>query len=146
MRIPGGLALLGAVLAVAACGGPPPAGSSGDLGSYLENATWHLRSIDDLRIDRENAPWLRATSSDGRVQGSTGCNSFNGPYRAGGTTVTFGPLATTRRACADPALGDVERRMLDILQSADGYRVGSGQLQIMIDGRIRMLFEAGPAR
>ncbi|NNF38505.1 MAG: META domain-containing protein [Gemmatimonadetes bacterium] len=130
-----------AVAAVSACGGPPAPGSSGE---YLENAVWRLASIDDIRLDAsdENGPWLRATSVDGRVQGSTGCNSFTGPYRAGGTEVAFGPLATTRRACADPSSAEIERRMLELLQSADGYRVGSGRLEVMVEGRIRMLFTA----
>lgn len=145
MKAPVAWAVLAAVVVAGmACGGPPPPGSSGD---YLENTTWHLRSIDDLRIPAtDESPWLRVTSVDGRVQGSTGCNQFMGPYQAGGTTVAFGPLGTTRRACPDPAAADLELRILDLLQSADGYRVGSGRLEIMIDGRIRMLFEAGPAR
>jgi heat shock protein HslJ len=130
-----------AVAAVSACGGPPAPGSSGE---YLENSVWRLASIDDLRLDASDTdgPWLRATSVDGRVQGSTGCNSFNGPYRAGGAEVAFGPLATTRRACADPSRAEVERRFLELLQNADGYRVGAGRLEVLVEGRIRMLFVA----
>lgn len=145
MRAPWGAVVATAIVALAACGGPPPPGTSG---AYLENTTWVLRSIDALRVsasDRD-APWLRVSSVDGRVQGFTGCNTFQGPYRAGGTDVAFGPLATTRRACPDEGRAEIERLMLEVLQSADGYRVGDGRLDLMVDGRIRMLFQAGPPR
>ena len=135
-----GLALVASIFS--ACGGPPAPGTG--TGEYLENSVWRLVSIDALRLDPsdDDGPWLQATSVDGRVQGSTGCNTFTGPYRAGGTEVAFGPLATTRRACADAGLQQIEQRMLDLLQSADGYRVGAGRLEVMVDGRIRMLFVA----
>lgn len=132
------------LLAGVACGGPPAPSSSGE---FLEGATWHLRSIDALRVtDGADGPWLRVNSLDGRAEGFAGCNTFSGPYRAGGTTVTFGPLATTRRACPDDRGGELERAMLDLLQAADGYRVGGGRLELMVDGRIRGLFVAGSRR
>jgi heat shock protein HslJ len=131
-----------AALLMGGCGGPPSPGASS--GEFLENAVWRLTSIDDIRLDPndDDGPWLRATSVDGRITGSTGCNTFNGPYRAGGVDVTFGPLVTTRRACAGAAGAQIEGRMLDLLQNADGYRVGAGRLEVMVDGRIRMLFVA----
>jgi len=38
---------------------------------------------------------------DGSLTGSTGCNTISGSYVVDGTSVTFGPLATTEMACAD---------------------------------------------
>lgn len=136
---------LGLLLAVGACAGPSAPSAMGD---FLENTTWHLRSIDALRVEGDSGetPWLRVNPADGRVEGFAGCNTFQGPYRAGGTTVTFGPLATTRRACPDDRGGEIERLMLDLVQQSDGYRVGDGRLELMVDGRIRGLFVAGPAR
>ena len=133
------------LLVAAACGGPPPPANMGDI---LEHTTWHLTSIDTLRVDAgsSDAPWLRVNPATGRVEGFAGCNTFQGPYRAGGTTVTFGPLATTRRACPGDRGGDLERLMLDLVQQADGYRVAAGRLELMVGGRIRGLFAAGPTR
>lgn len=137
----GGLA---AALLMSSCGGPP---SPGGMGDYLENATWHLRAIDDTNVvNGDDTPWFRADPTQGRVEGFAGCNGFTGPYRAGGTTVTFGPLATTRRACPAESANAMEARVLDILHNADGYRVENGRLELLIDGRARLRFEAGPSR
>lgn len=139
------LGAIAVLLMAAACGGPPPPSNMGEI---LEHTTWHLTSIDALRVDPAagNGPWLRVNPATGRVEGFAGCNTFQGPYRAGGATVTFGPLATTRRACPPDRGGDLERLMLDLVQQADGYRVASGRLELMVAGRIRGLFAAGPTR
>lgn len=40
--------------------------------------------------------------SDGTLQGSGGCNRFNGSYTQQGKSLRIGPLASTRMACAEP--------------------------------------------
>jgi heat shock protein HslJ len=111
----------------------------------LEGTLWRLVRIDEQPIvappDARVWPQFRITSADAVVRGATGCNTFSGPYRADGTRVGFGPLATTEGACADASLADQERRMLDILASADGYRIQGRTLTVMIQGRPRMRFE-----
>ncbi len=47
--------------------------------------------------------------------GTAGCNQFNGGYTVAGEDLTFGPLATTRKACADPAVGQQETDYLAAL-------------------------------
>lgn len=132
------------IMACSACGGPPPPASAGD---YLEGATWHLTSVDALRVPADSdGPWLRVDSTEGRVSGFAGCNTFQGPYRAGGATVTFGPLAMTRRACPEDQGGALERLLMEVVQQADGYTIVDGRLQLMVEGRIRALFVAGPGR
>lgn len=146
MRIARLLTAVAATLVMASgCGGTAGPGTM-QPGSYLEQGRWDLTSIDELRVTATGSqqPWFRLSPAEGRVEGSTGCNSFNGPYRAGGTTVTFGPLAVTRRACADPAVSEVERRMLEVMQAADSYHIEGGSLQLRVQGSIRMIFV--PAR
>jgi heat shock protein HslJ len=41
-------------------------------------------------------------TSEGKVSGSAGCNTFSGPYEEDGATLRIGPLASTRRACTEP--------------------------------------------
>lgn len=135
-----------ATLVVAtACGGPSaPGGMQPE--AYIEQGRWDLRTIDELRVTAtgDQQPWFRLSPAEGRVEGSTGCNAFNGPYHAGGTSVGFGPLAVTRRACTDPAVSEVEQRMLEVLQEADSYQIDGGVLQLRVRGSIRMIF--APAR
>lgn len=125
------------------CGGASKVGSIAP-GSYLEQGRWDLRSVDELRVNAsgETQPWFRLSSADGRIEGSAGCNTFTGPYQAGGSSVTFGPLAVTLRACNDPTVNEVERRMLELLEQADQYLIDEGGLQIRVRGSIRMIFVA----
>jgi len=41
--------------------------------------------------------------ADGKLQGSGGCNRFNGSFSEQGRSLRIGPLASTRMACAEPA-------------------------------------------
>jgi heat shock protein HslJ len=60
---------------------------------------------------------LTATfTPDGQVSGSSGCNSYNGPYKLDGTSLTVGPLATTRKACEQDIM-DQEMQFLAALQT-----------------------------
>lgn len=139
---------LGAFLTLLLGGGcGPSTPAPGPVGAYLENATWYLVSVDGRRPDSSaEVPWLRVAPADGVVHGFAGCNSFNGPYRAGGATLTFGPLATTRMACADARRSELERTVLEVLTAADGYRVRDTTLELLQGDRVRMTLVAGPGR
>jgi len=52
---------------------------------------------------------------DGRVSGNSGCNMFNGSYMLSGSSLSFGPLATTRRACVSEEANQQEQLFLAAL-------------------------------
>jgi heat shock protein HslJ len=75
---------------------------------------------------RGSAPTL-AFSSDGKVAGSSGCNQLTGTYEIeGGHSLSFGPLATTRRACPPPLMS-LESLVLAQLESVEGVYVRDGE-------------------
>ncbi len=53
---------------------------------------------------------------DGNVAGSTGCNDYSGPYKLDGTSLTVGPLVSTKKACDQPLM-DQETQFLTALQT-----------------------------
>jgi heat shock protein HslJ len=55
------------------------------------------------------------TFEGGTVSVGTGCNTGSGSYTIAGDAVTFGPIATTRMACIDPAGQQVEQQVLTVL-------------------------------
>jgi heat shock protein HslJ/uncharacterized membrane protein len=67
------------------------------------------------------APWVQFKA--GTVQGHAGCNSFRGKYTADGERVAIGPLAVTRKACADVELMRQERELVSALQSATSWTI-----------------------
>jgi len=64
-----------------------------------------------------------AFAADGRVSGSAGCNHFMGTYTASGSSLQFGPAATTRKLCAQPeGIMAQEQQFLKALESVATIR------------------------
>ena len=68
-------------------------------------------------------PSLQLDTVETRASGSTGCNSFSGSYELTGDSLRFGPLASTRRACLDPAMNRQESVYLKALSDTRRWRV-----------------------
>ena len=68
---------------------------------------------------------------DGSLNGDSGCNRFFGPYEQQDGTITIGPLAGTRKYCAEPAgVMDQEMQLLMALESAATYRLDGNTLDM----------------
>jgi heat shock protein HslJ len=79
------------------------------------------------------------------VSGEGGCNLFNGPYETTGDSISIGPLASTLRACADPAVGAQETQYLAALELAKTFRVTGNQLELLrADGGFAATFARAP--
>jgi len=79
----------------------------------------------------------------GRAAGSSGCNRFTGPYateRSG--SLSFGRLASTRRACLEPLMSQ-ETRFLQALERTTGYLLRRGTLKLTdAAGQVLLVFTA----
>ena len=90
--------------ALAACTGPAAssstaAASPAPAGDRLDGTAWALVSMGDQPALTDAKPTLAFAA--GTASGSSGCNTFNGPYRVRGPSLALGPLASTRKACPD---------------------------------------------
>jgi heat shock protein HslJ len=65
---------------------------------------------------------------DGTVSGQAPCNQFSAPYTLDGTTLSVGPIATTRMACPDLAL---EQDYLTTLAAARAWAIDAGDLVLL---------------
>ncbi|MDL2344574.1 META domain-containing protein [Deinococcus sp. MIMF12] len=82
---------------------------------------------------------------DGRTaSGSAGCNTYRGAYASRADVLRFGPLATTRRACA-AAVGAGETRFLNLMGQVTGYQLSGQTLTLFAGPRDRLTFRAGGA-
>lgn len=57
-----------------------------------------------------------AFKTEGDVIGSGGCNNFFGSFTQNGRLITFGPLASTKKACPSPIM-EAERDFLQLLEN-----------------------------
>ena len=69
-------------------------------------------------------------AATGTVAGSGGCNEYNGSYTVTGTNLTFGPLVTTRKACAEAAVSDQEARYFAALEKVKTFAFNGDKLEL----------------
>ena len=130
------IALL-ALLALAAC-----AITSRDATTELPGTSWTLVELDGEEPVGEMPPSITFTD-EGGVTGSTGCNTFNGEVTIEGSELSFGPLATTRMACVDPAASDQEQAFLLAMENVTGYTIDS-EGRLVLEGGASLTFEVAP--
>lgn len=93
-----------------------------------------------------NPAVLELDRSQQTVSGFSGCNRYTGGFTSEGssshgTPLRFGPLASTRRACAD---GDqLEQAYLKALGDVDSYRIEGERLLLLSGSEIVATFKAG---
>lgn len=73
------------------------------------------------------------TITDGQAAIDTGCNQGSGSVEVTDTTLTFGPIATTKMAC-EPDLNDLEATVLAVLQGEVTYEIDGATMSIRTDG------------
>jgi heat shock protein HslJ len=128
------LLIVGTILLLAACG--PFGGSSQD---ELVGQVWTLTALmgePPLPVTTITAEFGQdGAPSDGRVGGSSGCNTYSGPYEANGNKLSFGqPMASTMMAC-EPAVMAQEQAYMKALGSVVGFEIKDGTLTLCDAGK-----------
>ena len=116
--------LLAGLLASTAC-----TLTSIESGDRLDGTSWVLIAYG------QTAPiagtTITASFEDGRVFGSSGCNTYSGTYKSRGDKLEISGLAWTLMACLGPeGVMDQERHVMSTLGDARDYQIAEGQLRI----------------
>ena len=138
------IALVGLSAVLAACGS-----SDDDVdtaaapeGAPLEGTNWILSDSTDLGVSLDGVT-VSARFADGTVAGTSGCNSYTGPYELDGEDLTIGPeIASTQMACEDPQ-ASVEQAYLAALAEVSSFSIADEQLTLNNgDGDALLVFDA----
>ena len=78
------------------------------------------------------------------VSGSGGCNTYHGTYEASGTSLTFGPLAATRKMC-EQDVSTQEQQYLAALDATASFTIDGDQLSLSDDAGQMLLQFSGKA-
>ena len=144
-----------AVLAVTGCAPAPPAATGGATvetpavdGAVvpLAGTSWRLEEQNGrppVPIPGGAAVTLMFASGEPRVSGYGGCNQFNGSYTQNGASLTFGPLASTRRACVEPRANTQEATFLRALESTTRFAVFGDVLVLYAGDEVTARFRRG---
>lgn len=107
--------------------------------AVLLGADWVVEDLNRGGVI-DNTRLTLTFGADGKVSGSTNCNRFNGTYTATATSVSFGPLSMTRRACIGEALSLQQRKYMDALGGVMTWTIeADGALVLTADGGKRVL-------
>ena len=98
----------------------------------LVNTQWVLESIIEGGVEPLSfstaQPYLEFREN-GEAGGSGGCNTFSTQYQAQEGQISFGPVASTKIACAIDIM-QKEQKFFDALGSADRFELAGDTLQI----------------
>lgn len=135
--------LLAAALA-AGCGSGIP------LDEPIEGPVWRLDQLGGEPVtagsDPRRDPQVVFDRSSGRVSGSGGCNQLSGTFERNGSALKLSQLASTRMACADPAIGTKEQQFFAALQATTSYRLQSPTRLALLDASGRTVATLNASR
>ncbi|GAB2631414.1 META domain-containing protein [Kribbella swartbergensis] len=101
----------------------------------LDGTRWSLETVisGDTASHQAGSAKVWITVNGERVTGSTGCNELQGLVARGTGKLTFGEIATTRRACPGDA-GRLEQTLLDRLRGDVSYEIDANRLKLRAGG------------
>ncbi|HEY8178070.1 MAG TPA: META domain-containing protein [Candidatus Limnocylindria bacterium] len=123
-------------VALTACAGTGTASSHAT--ASLNGTSWTLVEIDGREPAGDAVPTL-AFDEAGNVSGSAGCNTFMGTPTIEGSSISMGPLGTTRVACSGAA-GLTETAFLAAMNEVESFAIDSQGRLVMEDGVV-LVFE-----
>lgn len=94
----------------------------------LADSAWVLVQIEGSPVMTLSKPIL--AFKEGRLGGSTGCNSYGGEYRVRGDSLQVEAIAMTMMACMDEGVMELEQEFTSILNEAQNFTISGSQLQI----------------
>jgi heat shock protein HslJ len=101
-------------------------------GPKLAGTSWLVETVGGRAVLAETELTLRFGGND-QITGNAGCNSFHGEFRLSGESLSFGPLASTRKACPEGIL-DQEAGYLAALARTERVRIEGGKTLLLLPG------------
>jgi heat shock protein HslJ len=102
----------------------------------LVGTTWRIDGLVEGEVATSTIAGTGAfvvLDEDGGLSGETGCSGMIGTYEVDGERLSFGPIETTERACADPAMNEQEAAILRALSVTASYAI-QGEALSLSDG------------
>lgn len=109
-------------------------------GFELTGTEWWAEDIDGKGVIDMSHTTLQFPEQGG-VAGDTGCNRYRGSAEISGTSISFGPMAGTRKACA-PSLMDQEMKFYQAVAKVMSWEIADTGLLHLKDADGNTLIRA----
>jgi heat shock protein HslJ len=114
----------------------------------LEGTAWTLTTIATPASQAVSSTIagtkVTALFDTGSVSGSGGCNTYHGAYESTGSSLTFGPVASTLKMC-EGDLSAQERQYFAALDATASFAIDGDQLTLSDDSGQMLLQFSGKA-
>ncbi len=121
------------MLVLGGCAGAKPAPQPSVVG------LWSAQEMAGAPLTGDSRMTL-SLYGDGKAVGRGGCNNYSGTYKQTGDVLSFGPLISTKMACA-PEIMSQEQAYFDILEASPRYeRRADGTLVLAAESGAQIVF------
>ena len=123
-------------------------GLTADTPGGLEGPEWQLLEVHGVQVSPvagERRPFLKFDAAKKEATGFAGCNRIFGGYRLEGSSLTIGPVGSTRMSCPDLQLS-LETEILKALDMTRGWKIRDGELLLVDGGEVLARFALRNAR
>jgi heat shock protein HslJ len=110
------------------------------LADGLQNTKWIINDVGGRAALDDPRATIEFTN-DGHAGGHAGCNDWNAAWHGRTPKLSFGPVATTRRACSGP-VDDREREFVTALSTVKVFRVEASGLLVLADKHKKTVIRA----
>ena len=118
------LSFLAVAMLLAACGTSRTADNAASL-----EGEWLLLTLNGVPV-LPSAP-MTALFEDGRIGGSSGCNSYGGAYTLDGSTIRFAEMMMTLMACLEDGVMEQEQAYFEALSNVAKFRLDNDRLELL---------------
>lgn len=112
----------------------------------LAGPKWYLQAIGSQVISPEqvknNPPYVEFNASEKRYFGSGGCNRFTGGFSGTGTTLKLGPAASTKMACVQGNVQELENKFFQAMDSVTRYEIQGNTLKLYAQDQVALVLQA----
>jgi heat shock protein HslJ len=112
---------------------------------------WKLTQVRGTTVTT-NKPYIEFDEKAKRFSGDGGCNRVAGNFEINGTQIKFSQAVSTKRACIDRAMQQVETEFFAALEEVNGFRIEGEVLLLTAGDQTILAFRAdsggtaGPAK
>lgn len=110
------------------------------IDTSLLTGEWTLESIADGDVKTlfsDHVPTIKFDVAENRFGGNAGCNRYNATYKIEGTTITVGPVMSTRMACPNM---DGESKFTQIITGASTLEATADKITFSKEGKAILTF------
>lgn len=112
----------------------------------LADRKWYLQAIGSQVISPEqvksNLPYVEFNPSENRYFGSGGCNRFTGGFSGTGNTLKLGPAASTKMACLQGNVQEIESQFFQAMGNVTRYEIQGNTLRLYAQNQLALVFQS----